>query len=313
MIYSSKREHSMQTGYWRKRNILFVMLVAFVLFSINASAHEYDALITENVPPIGKAESLHELYGFIAIPISPEDFVQAAKNDEKYIEHMLEYSGHTSYDHKGAHSDQMKRFVFADVPISCEPADVVVIRYGNDPSYLCFVFTCERGEWNLIDVLPGVHSVDIVYGSTNSWLIASTYAFQYTIEIETIYNLVNRAYETHYISHAAISVSGTEQLSEGVIYLSGNVRIDDFSIVEDDESVNHCYFYVVKDTSICSIDDGRLTEYAAETAIDIFEYDNQRGNLEYIQTNSYEDIGRATIDSILRWEVLMQNTPVIKE
>lgn len=54
MIYSNKREHSMQTGYWRKRNILFVMLVAFVLFSINASAHEYDALITENVPPIGK-------------------------------------------------------------------------------------------------------------------------------------------------------------------------------------------------------------------------------------------------------------------
>lgn len=71
----------MQTGYWRKRNILFVMLVAFVLFSINASAHEYDALITKMFPN-WEAESLHELYGFIALQFS-RGFVQAAKNDEK--------------------------------------------------------------------------------------------------------------------------------------------------------------------------------------------------------------------------------------
>lgn len=303
----------MRKRYRLQKYVFWFAVAAFVLCGANALAHEYDAIFSESIPTVEKVDSLHELYGFAAMPISPDDFLRAVMNDEIHIEQLLSASGYTSINGKNIHADQVKRFTFDDVPIDSEPADVVVLRLGDDPSYLAFVFTCIRGEWNLIDVLPDVQSVDIVHGSTASWLIATTYAFQYTVEIETLYNLANRACEMHYISHAALSVFDTPQFTDGVIYLSSHVKIEDFSTAEEDESVNHCYLYIVRNASICSLDSERLTEYAAETEIDIYEYNRQSGMLEYIQTNSYEDIGSATIDGILRREILLPNTPVIKE
>ena len=303
----------MKKRYRLNKYAFLLVVVVLVLCSTNAWAHEYDAIFSESIPTVEKVESFHELYDFATIPISPDDFLRAVMNDEINIEQLLGSSGYTSFNYRDVHADQVKRFTFNNVPIDSEPADVVVIRLGNDPSYFAFVFTCICGEWNLIDVLLDVHSVDIVNGSTDSWLIATTYAFQYTIEIETLYNLANRACEINYISHAAISVFDTPQFADGVIYISSNVKIDDFSIAEDDESVNHCYIFIVRNGSICSMGSRRHTEYAAETEIDIYEYDSQSGMLEYIQTNCYEDIGSATIDCLLRWDVLLPNTPVIKE
>lgn len=294
-----------------KKYAFLFAVVALVFCTTNALADEYDDILSEDIP-VEKAESLHEMYGFTAIPISPDNFLQAVMNDEINIEQLLSASGYPSIHDRNIQVDQVKRFTFHDVPIDSEPADVVALRLGHAPSYLAFVFTCIRDEWNLIDVLPDVESVDIMNGSMGSWLIATTYAFQYTVEIKTLYNLANRVCEIYYISHAA-SVFDTTQFTDGVIYTSGNVKIDSFSTAEDDGSVNHCYLYIVRNTSICSIDSEKITEHAAKTEIDIYEYDSQSGMLEYIQTNSYEDIGSATIDGILRREVLLTNTPVIKE
>lgn len=306
----------MKVGYRQKWCMSLVAVVLLLFGNASAMAREYDTLdtlIAECIPNVEKADSLHELYGLSTVPISPDEFVQSVMNDEEYIEQIWGNSGDFLCELRGLFTDEIKRFTFTDVPINSELSDVVVIRYGHDPSFICFVFTSVCGEWNLIDVLPGVYSVDIVCGITNSWLIARTYAFQYTVETENVYNLINRTYETYFISHAANSVYDTDILVEGTIYLSGHVKVDEFSIVEDDESVYHCYLYIARDAGVCSLEDGKITEYAADTSIDIYEYDYESCNLVYMQTNHYKDISRATIDCILQWESLLPNTPIIRK
>ena len=290
-----------------------ILLIAVALSPLNcmvAFAHAYDGQIAEWIPSIENAASLYELYDLPTVALSPDAFIQSVKNDEKYIERIWKINGNAINALHNISAKAIKRFTYTDIPIRNELCDITVIRLGTDPSFACFVFTCVHGEWNLIDVLPDVQSVEIVCGTTNSWLLAKSYAFQYTVEIESIYNLINKTYETRYISYAALPA---DKIDEGSIYLNGSMKADEFSIIENGESVYHCYLYIIKNTSVCSLENETITELAADTSVEIFEYDYESFSLAHMQTNRYEGIGSATIDSILRWDILLPNTPVIRE
>lgn len=288
--------------------LISIFVLALSTFSSAGYALDYSTIISESIPAIEASQSLNEAKGFLCKPISPNTFAQLLNNN---VEQLIPLLGDLDDSNiTNLSSGQAKWFTFFDVPIHNELANIVVIRYGIGPMYTSVVFVNSQGQWTLIDLLPDVQDFEVVSGITNSWLITTEYTYQYTVEIKRMYCFSTRSYQNHAISHAAQPLYN-EELEDGVVYHSGKLVIDEFSVVESEGSVFHCYLYMVKNASICSILENCITEHASNTSIDIYEYDYATACWKYIKTNYFENIGSATIDSILRHDVLLSGNPLV--
>ena len=298
------------------KQIAFVIFVIALLMLLpglgftSVLANEYDAIVANSIIVVEKSESLNEMTAFASVRLSPDSFMETIGNDVERIYTLLGETGVDISQLPRVSSAQEKRFTFSDVLISNELSDVQIIRCGEDPVYLSFVFVYVQGQWLLIDVLCHVESFEILNGLTNTWLKTTAYAFQSSVEIEGLYNLSTRAYEVCYLSHAAYPAYDLGL--DDVVYASGHSTISEYSVIEDTESVYYCYLYVVRNASVCSWESTTINERYAVTEIDIYRYDYDNGRFAFLQTNRYEGISAATIESILRNDVLLDETSVVK-
>lgn len=299
-----------------KRSFFSVLIISLLMFLTNAAtsfalASEYNAIIIDSIPVVEYVRSLNETTAFVSIALSPDDFQHTVGDDAQQVYAMLEEQGIDTNPLPHISSAQSKRFTFADVYVSNSLCDIIAIRYGEAPSYLNALFMYKQGEWLLIDVLLDVESIEIVSNSANSWIKTRSSAFSDSVEIERLYNLSTRAYEINYLSHAASPLFNSE-FDDGVIYISSYSTINEHSVVGDTGAVNFCYLYVVRNASLCSMDVATIIEHHAITDIDIYVYDYDRTSYSFLQTNHYEGLGAATIDSILYSEVLLSQTQIKK-
>ena len=295
------------------RNPFAILFAAFLMLlagCLPALANEYNAIVTNSLPVAEYPKSSNETKGFAAIRLSPDDFMQAVGDDIGQLYRVLEKSGVETRDLPLITSTQVKRFTFWDVPVSGEPSNAVVLRYGETPSYLAVVFVYTRGEWQFIDVLSDVEWVETANGLTNTWLKTTASAFLDSVQIECLYDLSSRLYAVQYLSHA--TGPAYDAGPDAVVYTSACSRIDEYSVAQATGSVYSCYLYVVRNTSLCSWEDDAITEQNAATEIDIYSYDYDSAAFTYLQTNRYERIGAATIDGLLRHDVLLSETAITK-
>jgi hypothetical protein len=189
-------------------------------------------------------------------------------------------------------------------------ADIETVTFGEAESWVTCVFTSTAGQWRLTDVLPHIESVEIQSNSWNSWLITTAYAFGMSVRCEGWYSVANRRYDLHYIGNAAVPAFG-EHMAEGVAYTSAYCTLSEYSEMIDGQSVNKCYLYHVNNESLCAVTPKSIEEVAASTQIDVYAYDYAENALALRASRSFENIGAATIDSLLRAEILLDDVAVI--
>lgn len=291
-----------------------MFLIAFLigLFGTGtwALADEYETLVANSLHVMECPQSLNEAQPFECIPFSPYDFMQTIGDDvEKLrqvcLEHQLDPQILSSCSEA-----QAKLFTFWGVPFPGTPCDVAVIRYGCAPVYCAVLFLNINGEWMLSDVIPDVESVETMCGLTNTWLKIKTSAFSDGVQIERLYSLSSRRHEIHYVSRD--SGPACDLGLDDVILLSAYSTICEYSTVDGSESVYACELYVVRNTSFCTLEAEAILEHQAATEIDLYTYDYENDRFVYLKTNRCDGIGAATIDSLLRKDLLVSDTQVIR-
>lgn len=298
------------------KQISFVALFAFLLILSNigcahALEHQFQEIVANSLHEIEPSKSLNEAVPFQCVPLSPDDFIQTIDDNIHRLDQVLEENGLDTSLLPTLSATQAKYFMFWEIPVSGALCDVVVIRYGYQPSTFAVVFLRQNGEWLLTDVLPDVESVEAVDGLTNTWLKIGTSAFADSVQIERLYNLSSRKHEVYYVSH---DVSPAYDMGiDDAVLLSAYSVISEYSTVDGTESGYACDLYIVRNTSLCTIEDTAVTEHITSTEVDLYTYNYESDCFMWQCTNRYEGVGEATIHGILRKDLLLLGTQIIKQ
>lgn len=295
----------------RKKHCFEVFLVCFLisLFSADALGDAYQDMIANSLHMVECPYSRNEVQPFDAVPFSPYDFLQIARDHAEQLNWVFKENGLNTDGLPSISTESPKLFTFWGIPVSDTPCDLVVLCYGDAPANFAVVFLNINGEWMLTDVIPDVESVETMCGLTNTWLKIHTSAFSDGVQIERLYSLSARKHELCYVSRDA---SPAYDLGpDDVVFLSAYSMISEYSTVVGSESVYACELYIVRNTSLCTMQDEDILEHHASTEIDLYTYDYEEDRFIYLQTNQYNGVGAATINSLLRKDLLVSNTQVV--
>ena len=288
--------------------LLFLLLLVQLFFTPSCYAESIDVLnaaLADGIPVIYYPRSLKETAQFEGMDMTPEDFIRATVNDHENLCHTLETYGVDSSHMASLLSGKYKRFAFFDVPISDEPCDITVLCFQNGESHLALLFSCKQNISRLIDIMYDAESVQLLGGLTNSWLQFKGSSFATSLSYEWLYNLSNGMTEIGYVTGTSFPAHDVRE--DVIITVSGNASIDEHSLVENGQSVFHCYLAVAQHSSLCSLTETSLTEMEATTQIAVYQYDYNLKRFVYLKTNQYDGINLATSDFLLRHDLLLSD------
>ncbi|MDR0896589.1 MAG: hypothetical protein LBN04_01905 [Oscillospiraceae bacterium] len=266
---------------------------------------DWAAVLQESQPDIEFPTSIQETMPFEPLALAPEQLIETLRAGE--LNETLAQAGIVLPFE--ASSANLKRQLFLDSQVAGALADIETVTFGEAEAWYTCVFTNTAGQWRLTDVLPRIESVEIQSNSHNSWLVTTAYAFGMSVRYEGWYNVANRRYDLQYIGNAGVPAYD-ESMAEGVAYTSAYCTISEYSEMIDGQSINKCYLYHVKNESLCAWTPASIEEVAAFTQIDVYAYDYVENTLTLLGSRAFENIGAATIDSLLRAELLLDDVAV---
>lgn len=281
-------------------------MVFVVCFSSCTFAQsDWTSVIHESQPYVEYPRSVNETLAFARLPLSPEQLIGYLNAGE--LRTQLKNSG-IELPFEASAANQ-KKHIYLDMPIAGTIASVETITFGEAEAWYSCIFACFDSQWYLIDILPRITSVDIQNNSVNSWIVATSFSYGFSVRCEGWYNVTDRCYDLSFVGNAGIPVD-SKYISEGVAYTSAYCTVNEYSEVINGRSENRCYLYHVNSESLCSWQDASVEELASLTRVDVYAYSYEQNSISLVASKEYENIGAATTDSMLRNDILLSDTLV---